>query len=220
MWVTIRVGSRRRTVARGQGILEARGGSRFVGCSRMWLGGITIRPALWRSAARTAGIEMVITTKVGNECRVCLRPVIDPNAWIHVGREVERIWVCPRHNNGNTQVEIADNRIVLWTDDGPTLLWPIDNSGEHYLSTTGGGRVKLPSTGTLYEKVDPSKPLRWSSRQNQVYREALVRCAELAGADLSGGVPSWPPVEVWAVQSVEQLRKDYDDALTQEADEE
>lgn len=58
MWVTIRVGSRRRTGARGRGVLEARGGSRFVGCSRMWLGGTAIRPELWRSGNETAGIEL------------------------------------------------------------------------------------------------------------------------------------------------------------------
>lgn len=42
---------------------------------------------------------------------------------------------------------------------------------------------------------------------------ALYRCAELAGADTSGGAPTWPPIEQWAVQEVEQLRVDYENAL-------
>lgn len=59
MWAAIRVGSPRRTAAPGQGDLGARGGSRFVGCSRMWRGGITIQPALWRSDASTGGTDVI-----------------------------------------------------------------------------------------------------------------------------------------------------------------
>lgn len=47
----------------------------------------------------------------------------------------------------------------------------------------------------------------------EVYRDALVKCAELAGADLSGGIPTWPSLDVWAVDQVRELRKDYDDSL-------
>lgn len=43
------------------------------------------------------------------------------------------------------------------------------------------------------------------------YRAALIRCAELAGADISGGVPTWPNVQTWAVQAVATLRRDYDE---------
>lgn len=43
---------------------------------------------------------------------------------------------------------------------------------------------------------------------------ALVRCAEVSGADMSDGAPTWPDVDVWAVQEVEQLRKDYDEAIS------
>lgn len=46
----------------------------------------------------------------------------------------------------------------------------------------------------------------------EVYREALVMCAELAGADMSGGIPTWPSLEVWAVEQVRELRKDYDES--------
>lgn len=59
MRATTRAGSLRRTAARGQAGWGARGGSRFVGYSRTWHGGITIRPALWRSVASTGGTDMV-----------------------------------------------------------------------------------------------------------------------------------------------------------------
>lgn len=45
-------------------------------------------------------------------------------------------------------------------------------------------------------------------------QEALFKCAEVSGADVSGGMPTSPLLEVWAVREVEQLRKDYDEALT------
>lgn len=45
----------------------------------------------------------------------------------------------------------------------------------------------------------------------EVYRAALMACAEIAGDDVSGGIPTWPAVEVWAVEQVRQLRKDYDE---------
>jgi hypothetical protein len=47
----------------------------------------------------------------------------------------------------------------------------------------------------------------------EVYRQALIRCAELAGADLSDGLPTWPSLEAFAVQAVEQLRADYDEVI-------
>lgn len=43
------------------------------------------------------------------------------------------------------------------------------------------------------------------------YREALIKCATVAGADVSDGPPTWPDVGVWAVRAVEELRRDYDD---------
>jgi len=72
--------------------------------------------------------------------------------------------------------------------------------------------------------MQPSEPTRAASTQElafhaaldavETYRKALIRCAELAGADMSGGVPTWPSLDVWAVQEVEQLRKDYDEAIS------
>lgn len=47
----------------------------------------------------------------------------------------------------------------------------------------------------------------------EVYRAALVACAEAAGEDMSGGIPSWPALEVWALNAVRELRKDYDEAV-------
>lgn len=41
--------------------------------------------------------------------------------------------------------------------------------------------------------------------------EALIECAVASGADVSGGIPTYPPVDVWAVQEVKQLRKDYEE---------
>ena len=43
------------------------------------------------------------------------------------------------------------------------------------------------------------------------YRDALIECATIAGADVSDGVPDFPPVEVWAIQEVQQLRDDADE---------
>lgn len=40
------------------------------------------------------------------------------------------------------------------------------------------------------------------------YREALIACATIAGADVSDGPPTWPDVDVWAIQAVQQLRAD------------
>jgi hypothetical protein len=47
----------------------------------------------------------------------------------------------------------------------------------------------------------------------EVYRQALIECAEAAGADLSSGIPTWPGLEVWALEQVKQLRRDYDESL-------
>lgn len=49
--------------------------------------------------------------------------------------------------------------------------------------------------------------------ENRRLREALVQCATISGADVSDGPPTWPSVDVWAVQEVTQLRQDYDEAL-------
>lgn len=48
----------------------------------------------------------------------------------------------------------------------------------------------------------------------EVYRQALIDCAIAAGADVSGGIPTWPSLEVWALQEVKQLRSDYDEAIS------
>lgn len=42
------------------------------------------------------------------------------------------------------------------------------------------------------------------------YRDALIKCATVSGADVSGGVPTWPSVDEWAVQEVQELRDNYD----------
>lgn len=67
-----------------------------------------------------------------HECRVCLQPVIDPNGWIDIERGVGRIWVCPRHMNDQTRIGVTPERILLWTNDGPTLLWPGNNPNFTY----------------------------------------------------------------------------------------
>lgn len=41
-------------------------------------------------------------------------------------------------------------------------------------------------------------------------RLALIECATAAGADVSDGPPTWPPVDEWAVQEVKQMRADYE----------
>lgn len=76
------------------------------------------RGSVWDPSA--AGIGRTFVSP--HECRVCLRPVLSPDAWIEVDR-VGRIWVCPRHMNDTTRIEITDDRTLIWTDDGPTLLW-------------------------------------------------------------------------------------------------
>lgn len=45
------------------------------------------------------------------------------------------------------------------------------------------------------------------------YQKALVRCVLASGADTSGGIPKYPPLDEWVVREVEQLRKDYDEAI-------
>jgi hypothetical protein len=42
---------------------------------------------------------------------------------------------------------------------------------------------------------------------------ALFECAKIAGADISGGIPTLPPLHEWAVREVTELRADYDEAL-------
>lgn len=46
------------------------------------------------------------------------------------------------------------------------------------------------------------------------YQTALVKCAVASGADVSDGVPTRPALDVWAVREVEQLRRDYDEAIS------
>lgn len=47
------------------------------------------------------------------------------------------------------------------------------------------------------------------------YREALIRCAEVSGEDgeaveaARSGALKYPPLDVWAVECVQQLRNDY-----------
>ena len=41
---------------------------------------------------------------------------------------------------------------------------------------------------------------------------ALFECAVLAGEDVSGGVPTRPPLAEWVVRAVRELRCDYDEA--------
>lgn len=53
---------------------------------------------------------------------------------------------------------------------------------------------------------------------NVELRNALIACAEAAGEDMSGGVPTWPALHVWAVRAVRQLRADYDNAAEDMAD--
>lgn len=60
---------------------------------------------------------------------------------------------------------------------------------------------------------DPTYPVDVGSPIFQaLYRAVagLIDCARESGADLSGGAPTWPPVDEWAVREVKQLREDYD----------
>lgn len=41
----------------------------------------------------------------------------------------------------------------------------------------------------------------------------LIECARQAGADISDGAPTWPPVDEWAVREVTELRRDHDEDL-------
>jgi hypothetical protein len=43
------------------------------------------------------------------------------------------------------------------------------------------------------------------------YRAALIECATIAGADISGGVPTAPPIDEWAVREVREMREAYDE---------
>lgn len=52
--------------------------------------------------------------------------------------------------------------------------------------------------------------------EHERYRTALEECARLSGADMSDGVPTWPPIEEWAVRCVKELREAYDEALMEE----
>lgn len=49
--------------------------------------------------------------------------------------------------------------------------------------------------------------------ERDIFREALVQCATIAGADISGGPPTWPHIGEWAVREVQQLHDDYDEAI-------
>lgn len=41
-------------------------------------------------------------------------------------------------------------------------------------------------------------------------RDGLEECALESGADVSDGVPTWPDIVAWAVESVRELRQVYD----------
>lgn len=43
------------------------------------------------------------------------------------------------------------------------------------------------------------------------FRDALIECATASGADVSDGPPTWPAVDVWAVEEVKRLREDCDE---------
>ena len=65
----------------------------------------------------------------------------------------------------------------------------------------------------MCHKINASK---WCGEEvpTEDYRAALIRCAELAGADLSGGIPTWPSLQVFAIRAVEELRRDYDEVIS------
>lgn len=80
----------------------------------------------------------------------------------------------------------------------------------------GGKNYGGCSCGHVLQMCHKRSAAQWCGGDEPVedYRAALIRCAELAGADLSGGIPSWPSLQVFAIRAVEQLRADYDEALT------
>lgn len=43
--------------------------------------------------------------------------------------------------------------------------------------------------------------------ENERYREFFLKIATAAGEDVSDGPPTWPAIEVWALQAVEELRR-------------
>ncbi len=79
----------------------------------------------------------------------------------------------------------------------------------------GGASHEGCSCGHRLEMFHRVNASRWCGVEtpNEVLRAALIRCAELSGADMTDGVPDWPSLEVWAVRCVEQLRADYDEVL-------
>lgn len=60
---------------------------------------------------------------------------------------------------------------------------------------------------------DSRETMAESTRAINYLRDALIKCAEISGEDMSGGVPTYPNVAIWAVGCVTQLRSDYDEAL-------
>jgi hypothetical protein len=52
--------------------------------------------------------------------------------------------------------------------------------------------------------------------REKVLEAALIECAVLSGEDMDGDetrAPTWPPVEVWAVRCVREMREAYDESL-------
>ena len=52
----------------------------------------------------------------------------------------------------------------------------------------------------LYDRMKDQRDVAQAKLKEA--EEALFKCAEAAGEDTSGGVPTWPPIGEWALRAV------------------
>lgn len=84
------------------------------------------------------------------------------------------------------------------------------NDAEHYGRRMDAAIMDLRRLNRRMDAV--LEDLRKTTAERDRYRKALIACATAAGADVSGGPPTSPGVDEWALEQVRELRADHDEA--------